>query len=165
MDQAKPEREPDLPGPAPAWKITIPDDLDTTGKAGVGDSWLVYSPLSHPFWAWHFIAMVHLRDVPDQEQDPIKDFAEATHEVMCFAIDPSKDLPDPDNWMEREDGIFLSPPDWVVQFHVHSDQQAQGVLEAIMRAVTGGQSVDSDLRSWWQTSIQATAAHYREGVH
>lgn len=160
----RPKRDPDMPGVAPAWKIDV-GDADPTGKAPVGDSWLLHSPMSHPFWAWHFIAMVHLRDVPGQEKPPHKAFPAASHEIMCFAINPDKPLPDPDDWAARADGIFLSPPDFVVQFEVLSDEHAAGVLDAVMQTAVKGMSVDSDLRSWWDTSIKATAAHYREGVH
>lgn len=167
LAQTKPQRDPDLPGLAPAWKITLPQDaLDAADAAGVGESWLLHSPGSHPFWDWHFLAMVHLRDMPGQTQPPVRHSPEMTHEIMCFAIDPDKPLPDPDYWYIRESpGILLTPPDFVVQFQVGSDEQAEGVLDAVMRTAVSGVSVDSDLRTWWDTSIKATAQHYLEGKH
>lgn len=154
-----------------AWKFPMPaDDSDWRVKAAVDANYLVFAPAAHPYWAWHVILCIALRDVPGQDAPPVKRFEEATHELLVLALSPDNAPPDPRSWpMSGREGRKLNwmmPPDAAVQFQVAHDGHAREIAEVAAKACTSGLLVpDTDHANHWQRSIEATAAHYRDGVH
>jgi hypothetical protein len=109
------------------------------------------------------IACVHLRPIADAPP-AFRRFAEASHEILFAAIDPETyPSADPDQWLG---GVgYLEPLDLVHQVANLTDEQAAGVLNAIVRAIVAGESPDQDFRSHWQRVIEDTADHFRAGIH
>lgn len=171
-------REPDFAGLARVWRIRH----TTEAEAAHGESWgygssslsdyIVNGPY-HPFWSWWYVGLVHLRPL-DGAPPANKQYPEAEYELMCMSLDPDpKDgrpkTPDLDK-IEAGDVLgglpgFLSPPDWIVQFHGVADDQAREVAEHAARAIAHGQSCDSDFRSWWNAAIPNTVKHVRGEPH
>lgn len=164
------EIEPTYDGPVGrAWRLALPDMSDDwRGQVTLDSNFVVFAPQAHPMWSWHIIFAVSLRDVEGQDQTPYKEYKEATHELMVWAIDPNHLAPDPRAWPApgSKDLHLLRPPDCVVQFHVESDDHAVKVVDLCAKACTTGLLVpDSDYALTWRASIRATAQHFRDGVH
>lgn len=167
------EAEPDFTGPfGRAWKFPLPADSDDWRIAvSLDANYLIHAPAAHPFWAWHVLMAVALRDVPGQPP-AVKRSPDMTHELMVFALDPEFPAPDPRVWpMPPDNGEprplqMLQPADAVVQFHVDSDRHATEIVRLAAKACTDGVLVpDSDHRAAWDRTIATTAQHYREGRH
>jgi hypothetical protein len=157
-DSAKPP--PDLPsiydGPFRVWDV--PSAKTQPHMLGV---WLVDAPGAHAFWRCWQIYLVHLRD--DENLRPArKQFPEATHEVISFALDPSTE-PDP---RHAETFVRLSPIDFAVQFSAKSDETARRVMDALLKAVSDGRvSPDTDWRRFWEETLKGTAECLDSGQH
>jgi hypothetical protein len=122
----------------------------------------VHQPGAHPWWSWYAIAGVSLRE-QEGTPAPVLRFPSATHEFMVLALDPGKPLPQIRNW---EGASYLKPFDLVHQVELPGDEQAQEIVDLIVRrAVCDGMSLDEDNRARWQRSLDTTAQHYREGRH
>jgi hypothetical protein len=159
--------EPTYSGPGgKAWRfVKPPADDNPRQQITVGDSWLVFAPEAHPLWSWHAIMAVALRDV-EGLAPANKSYPEAEFEIMIFALNPERPLPDPRVWPEPGDLSVLEPEDVAVQFDGVTDAQAAEILELCARACTAGYLVpDSDYRTAWKDSIAATVSHYAEGRH
>lgn len=165
-------RPPDFSGQARAWKVRQTPE----GELAHAEEWgyvsaslgqyFIHGPY-HPFWSWWMIGLIHLREIegcpPAQKHYP-----EAEYEIMCVSLSPEPEagkplVPDLAR-LELGDGdarpVFMSPPDWVVQFDGVDDEQAREVLRLAARAVAeGGVSCDSDMRSWWKRAIPNTVKH------
>jgi hypothetical protein len=109
-----------------AWKLAIQTQhVDQTATLSF---WLIDAPHSHPFWPWHVLALVHLRDIEGQSKPAHKRYPEAEYELLILAIDPEVCPPDPDDY---DGGFTLSPPDVMEQFDVKgSDRDAIRIVEA-----------------------------------
>jgi|KBSSwiStaDraftv2_1062776.scaffolds.fasta_scaffold00388_42 hypothetical protein len=156
------ERAPDAEGVGRAWRITLTGQH--VDQSACVRSYVVHAPHGNPMWPWYMIACVHLRDVQGQSRPPHRQFTEASHEYLFLAIDP-KTYPNvhPDDW---KGGVqWLTPVDLVHQVANLTDPQASGVLDAIVNRIVTGASPDQDWRSMWRTAIDATAEHYRAGIH
>jgi hypothetical protein len=171
-------REPDFSGIAKVWQIRHQPEM----KTAHADSWgyasgslcdfIVHGPY-HPLWSWWYIGLVHLR--PIEGAPPAnKQYPEAEYELMCLSLNPRGEsgrpkIPDLEKLEagDVEHGLpgFLTPPDWVVQFHGVTDEQARKIATIAVKIIAEGQSCDSDFRQWWKHSISETARHYREGLH
>lgn len=166
-------REPDLQGAAArAWRLRRTPEARAAHEASFGypdaslADWIVNGPY-HPFWSWWYVGLVHLREVPGAPPAS-KRYPEAEYEILCLSLNPKPedgrpDVPDIDK-VEAGDAVgglpgFLSPPDWVVQFHGVSDEQAIEVGEHVANAIVQGRSCDSDFRSWWEAAIPNTVKH------
>lgn len=125
-------------------------------------AWLVHCPGAHAAWSWWTMSVVHLRPI-EGARPAEKQYPEAEYEFSIITLDPSHAPSDPRDWTAMR---FLTPLDAVVQFHGVTDAQAEGVLEAAVRAVMSGHvSPDQDFRGFWERSIPATARHFQEGAH
>lgn len=115
--------------------------------------WLVHAPwMSAGIWHWHYVGLIHLRDLPGQSKAPHLHFPEATHEVMAFAVDPETQ-PDlsASEWVPLH---FLSPASIVQQFAAENDAAALGAIEAALHTVKDGiMTLESDGRSAWQNLL------------
>lgn len=165
-------RNPDYSGIAKVWRISLTEHAQ---KAHI-ESWgypssslvdFVINGPYHPFWSWWYLGLVHLRDIPGAPP-PKKSYPDAQYEIMCLSLNPKPEgdrpkVPDIDKieMGDIEHGLpgFLSPPDWVVQFHRVDDEQAIEVAELAAKAIANGQSCDSDYRSWWNVAISNTVKH------
>lgn len=143
---------------AKVWNVTefvraAPDKLmqSPLDDATLG-AWLTFAPWMVPFgaWTWHYSAVIHLRDLPGQSRAPTLRFADATHEFLSLAVDPSTppDLCDVGNWRNMK---FLSPLSIVQQFHAGSDADALARVEENFRLVVRGRlTLESEGRSAWE---------------
>ena len=171
-------REPDYDGVAKVWRINRTQQVIGAHRQswGYADSsladWIVHGPY-HPLWSWWYVGVVHLRDIPGAPP-PHKQYTEAEYEIMCLSLNPNPhdNRPSTPDLVQIEAGDihgglpgFLTPPDWVVQFDGVTDEQAVKVGDAAMRAISRGQSCDSDFRAWWTSAIKATAQHFADGIH
>jgi hypothetical protein len=173
-------RDPDLTGPATrAWRVLQNQEQEERhvrefgyGHAGVGADWIVNGPY-HPFWSWWYVSVVHLRPL-DGAPPPHIAFAGATHEIMCFSLNPDpKDgrpkVPDIDKLDagDAEHGLpgFLQPPDFTTQVILLDDDQAKQLGDLVVRHIVEGNSCDSDYRGYWIRLIAKTAEHFRLGGH
>lgn len=166
-------RGPDKNGVARAWK------LDTTElKTAIGGeapdaevaTWLVNGSF-HPFWSWWQVGVVTLDDIPGFPPAN-RQYPEAQWEFSITSLNagPRCDLIEVDiDALERGEipavPGHLTPQDVVVQFHGVTREQAATICELAVAAIVGGQSCDSDFRSWWKNAITKTVEHYVLGVH
>src|SRR6266516_305077 len=132
------------------WEFAAPspDTDDPRMACAIGRAYLIFAPQAHPFWSWHALLGVALRDVPGVPPAHRK-YPEAEYELMVWAIDPERTPPDPREYIfgdaQRKPGMFLQPPDVIVQFHGTGDDGAAEVLRLCARAVADGVLVpDSD---------------------
>jgi hypothetical protein len=155
-----------------AWKFPMSDDDgDWRLAVSLDANYLIHAPSAHPFWAWHVLMAISLRDI-DGQPAARKRYPDATHELMVYALDPNHPPPDPREWpLPPDDGSprplqLLQPPDVVVQFHVDTDEQATEIATLAAKACTTGLlAPDEDHRGAWEDTIATTAQHYREGRH
>lgn len=165
-------REPDYKGLARVWRLKHNDRMQAAHSESWGyessslADWVINGPY-HPFWSWWYLGLVHLRDIPGAPPAN-KQYPEAQYELMCMSLnpDPKDDRPKVPDIEKIESGDihgglpgFLTPADWVVQFHRVNDKQAIEVAELAASAIAHGQSCDSDFRSWWETAIPNTVKH------
>ena len=118
--------------------------------------WLVQGAF-HPAWNQWIVACITLADSPGFP--PAKrHYPEAEHEIDILSLNPEHPF------IEGEELHWLTPPDLTCQFDGVTDAQATEVVEGMVRAILSGEaSPDSDWRSWWETSIAATVAHFKAG--
>lgn len=117
--------------------------------AGLG-VWWVCAPWMAPMgaWHWHYVSLIHLRDIPGQSRPATLRFAGATHEVIAYAIDP---LTPPDPQSDDLTGLrYLNPVSIVQQFKAETDAKALEMVECCLDlCVEGRLSVEADGRSAW----------------
>lgn len=171
-------RDPDFAGVARAWRLKKSPEMEQAHVDSFGHEsssladWVVNGSY-HPFWSWWYIAVIHLRDIPNAPPAN-KQYPEAEYEFMILSLDPRPEARnggkvdvDKIEQGDIEGGLpgFLSPPDVVFQFHGVTDEQAIKVGEAAIRAIVNGHSCDSDFREWWKVSLSKTVEHFVLGVH
>ena len=152
-------RKADKHGPGgSAWRCGIkPTTKDH--EAGLG-SWIIHQPGVHAFWSYWIVALVHLRPI-ESVRPAHKAYPEAEYEMLCLSLNPEHDPPDPDGGEELH---FLTPPDWVHQFHGVTDTQAVEMFERLVEeCVAGRLAADSDFGERWKASIWATVEHLTTG--
>lgn len=154
---------------ARAWKVAIPEAYTGASVA----NWFVNGPF-HPLWRWWYVSCIHLRDIPGGVPTSMS-FPEATHEMLILSLNPGDDLehpvpPDIDaleagsTKLEAMPGILV-PPDLTHQVRLDSDEQAAEITGLMVEhMVAGTASPDQDFRPWWETVLDTTARHYREGL-
>jgi hypothetical protein len=155
------DRKPDHSGVASAWKMEF-GDYARPEQAATLNGYVINGPY-HPFWKWWMVAVIHLREI-DGVPSANKQYPEAEYEFMILSIDPERNQPDPDKPFPQDVG-YLQPPDCVVQFHGVTDEQAAEICQMSARAISMGQSCDSDFRSWWESAIKNSVKHVRGEPH
>lgn len=127
-------------------------------------AYLIRAPYAHPFWDWHVLAVIHLRDHPDYGPARHIAFPGASHEVLVTALNPERDgLVNPDDASSWD---HMNPHDFVGQVMLADDVQAARLAELLAFAVADGNLVpDSDHREWWKQVLATTAEHVRLGGH
>ena len=146
---------------ASIWKLNIPPQTPAQ-EASLG-AYLIKSKgrIFHLLWDRWQLTVIHLRDLPGIKS-AVKNFPEATHEIVVASIDPDTPPIDTDNPTNVR---WLQPIDQMVQFEVPNDASALSLAEKLLQLITRGElSPDSDYRSAWQHLITGTAEHYR-GEH
>lgn len=156
-------RAPDFKGPCgSAWRVTLPATHERPDTTATLACWLLTIPGAHPAWSSYWLAAIHLRDIPGVAP-AVKRYPEAQHELMLYALDPEKPLPDPDDAL-RVRPAFLMPPNLVEQFHGVTDEQAATIVELLARGfVDGHANPDTDFRSHTQGVLRATVEHFAAG--
>jgi len=144
------------------WKVATPSKLRKLDHAATLGTWVLTVPGAHPFWHSYWLSAVHLRDIPGAPP-AAKHYPEATHEIMLFALDPDKSLPDPDDG-DNFHPAFLTPANLVEQIHGVTDEQATSITEKLGRSfVDGICSPDTDFRSHTQQILRNTVEHFITG--
>lgn len=125
------------------WTVLCSDE-DPNKQFDCG-MWLIWAPWAHPFWQYHWISVVHLREVEGRDKPKIK-FEGATHECICFAQNP--------NVQPRIHPLvnsMLEPLNFAEQFKAQNDAHANEKVEKLVKLVGEGRlSPDSDFRSAWR---------------
>jgi len=111
--------------------------------------WLVHAPWMHPAWSWHYVGLVHLRDLPGQSKRPVLTVDGATHEFLVMAVDPSQTIDlGADKWEPLK---LLSPISIVQQFVAAGDAKALERVEDCLALVARDiVTLDSDGRHMWR---------------
>jgi hypothetical protein len=140
------------PAPAnPAWTATVV-------------VWLLQIPRVHPAWDCFMLSVVHLREIPGTPP-AVKQFPEATHELLLFALDPNVSPIDPTNCADFR---RLTPINYVGQVQLDTDDQAITLADRVARACLH-QALPVELggimgaRQFWDQSLEVTAMHLRNG--
>lgn len=141
--------------------VPLPGEAMTRGCIA---QWLLDAPGAHPHWRYHVLTVVHLRPLEGIPEASVQ-FPGASHEMQVLALDPTKDdVVDSADWSTMTH--WMTPPDVVVQFIVGDDADARKVARLAAHAVAQGRLVpDSDYRTHWEQTIQATSEHVRLGEH
>lgn len=155
---------PEFSGVAHVWPVTIATTDDPRAETTIG-TWLIFAPSAHPFWSWHVMFMMALREHPGVPPAKLQ-FPGAAYEVLVLALDPDKPVPDPRATTPGAVAHML-PPDAAVQIiDPGGDDRAREILRAVAQAVAGGTLIpDSDYAEFWRESLTATAEHFAEGRH
>jgi hypothetical protein len=116
--------------------------------------WFVHAPWMAPLcaWHWHYVGLIHLRDLPGQSKPAVHTLAGSTHELIVLALDPQfkPDL----NAAEWEQPKFLSPVSIVQQFIAANDAEAlKRIEEGLALCVEGRLSLESDGRLPWRNLL------------
>jgi hypothetical protein len=106
--------------------------------------WVLYAPWAHPVWPYHFLALLHLRELPGMPAAKIL-LPGATHEVLLMALDPGK-TPDLVNPLASH----LKPLNYTGQFISVDDNVARAKCErAVDEVLSQRMSPDTDYRGQW----------------
>lgn len=142
-------RKSDFSGPyGEAWRLDIDkisESMKVTNHCIVG-AWVVHAPLSHPFWPWYRLILIHLR-AGEQLKAPMIYLRGATHEFCIEALDPEHYPPSVDEMPSRT----LSPMNFASQLICTGDRAAVTTIEylAITDIVVGKLNPDTDgIRGW-----------------
>jgi hypothetical protein len=148
-----------------AWKV----DLATYRHKRVESQatlacWILNCPGAHLLWSWWLLSVIHLRNIEGAKPANVR-LPGATHEVIVASLNPDYPPPNPKAFGD-EDIRILIPIDVTEQFTVGSDVEANEVCDlAAFACCAGTLSPDQDFRAAWSRHLQATAEHYRSGVH
>lgn len=158
-------RAPDFKGPCgSAWRVALPTQHERPDTTATLAMWLLTIPAAHPAWHSYAMAVIHLRDIPGV-RPAVKRIPDATHEVMLLALDPGKDLPDPDDGDNFRPALLL-PPNLEEQMPALSDAQAVSLAESLARGfVDGMANPDTDARRHTQALIRRSVEHMVLGGH
>lgn len=158
-------RPPDLgrAGTRAAWRV----NRDRALQAGPLDwqaslaGWILECRGDAPFWAWSFwsISVVHLRPLPGVRPAQLQ-YDGAQYEIVSAAIDP--EVADPVEACESGAGArFLSPLDFVIQFHGVDDAGAVSAAERCVEdSVRGMLSPDRFFKSAWKSVLASHGAKF-----
>jgi len=161
-------RDPDLASVSgQAWHIRLRHDQGKPDWDANVSNWIVNCPWAHPFWNAYLVAACHLRPI-EGTKPPFKQFADATHELSVFALSPEVDIDI--NGMERnplfEVVRILTPANLVYQCRGVTDEQMAEITRLLVTAFVHAQeSPDTDFSVRTRQTLDATVAHYQEGVH
>lgn len=116
--------------------------------------WLVHAPWMHLAWSWHYVGLIHLRDLPGQSKPPTLKFRGATHELFVCAVSPDIKV-DPATCAGLR---FLTPASIVQQFTAEDDAIALTTVEKLLQLCTcGSLTLDSDGRKAWSRLLGPTS--------
>lgn len=161
--------EPTHTGAARAWRVDLvqlraniaqdPRVQQAQADDATVCAYVIEAPWAHPFWHSYYLFCVHLRDLPGQSQPPIKKFAEVTHEVALYALNPDRPRQALVDGRDMRPGrSFLHPVNYVGQFVAEDDAMAAGVVDrAVIDICNGLLSPDTDFRSQW---VARFGGHY-----
>lgn len=128
---------------ASARKVKGVDPRDDATLAG----WIVEAPWAHLAWHSYFIALVHLRPLPDARKT-IFYFPDASHEFWVYALDPSR--PRQPAIVGAEMPAFLTPCNFATQRKHGSDTEALAEIERAVKDIVDGRlSPDTDFLAEW----------------
>lgn len=146
----------------------IPEEVYVEGTCQIA-GWVITSPLWHPLWSQYFLGAVSLRDVPGQPP-AVKQFPEATHEIMVLTLNPDHGPFDADRIGPEHKLRFLMPGNVVHQV-ISTDEQVEEITALLANAVVHGMlcpetaGAGFTVREAWASSIEQTLDHYRDPHH
>ena len=131
-------------------------DVGEDGNPFSVQRWIIKAPWMHMCWEYHYVGLIHLRDVEGHEPANIQ-FQGATHELIVLAMNPDAEP----SFSEPQ---FLTPISIAQQFVAENDAEALEKIEFLLNPIAEGRlSVDSDFRSTWQHMLLDHDIHfYRE---
>lgn len=109
--------------------------------------WLIDDAASHPIWNQYYVHLVHLRGVGPEGNPPKKGIPDATHEWLCFALNPDHRVEPVEQWSEDWQVAVLMPPNMGYHIVAENDAEAMQRVDAALRLAP---SLDTDFRSWWR---------------
>lgn len=116
-----------------AFKVVLPPLADRPPDTIASlDCWNMVLPGDHAFWDRYSITACSLADFPGV-QPAKKQFPEATHEILVFAIDPKC----PQDVFERGENWILTPQNHHVQC-VATDESCNKAIEELARLFVDG---------------------------
>lgn len=132
-------------GTRAAWRLRAVNAVKWPAALG---AWIVEARGDHVAW-WHWgVTLIHLRDVPGTTP-AMKRYDKAEYELVSAALDPAG----VDHVGEFEAGrplMFMTPVDWVLQFHGVDDERAVMAVQCAVVACTEGiLSPDHDWKRIW----------------
>ncbi|MEA2497111.1 MAG: hypothetical protein QOJ29_5022 [Thermoleophilaceae bacterium] len=161
----------DLRGPfGRAWHSRYeisPGDPDPSAKATIDMGWLIFCPGAHILWSWWALVVVSVTDI-EGFPPAHKQYPQAEYELICGALDPDAELPNPYSPIEVPKYRFMHPLDHVLQFHdvPGGDVGARELAMLFASACCKGMlSPDQDFRAAWQESLRLSLEHLRYGGH
>lgn len=142
-----------------AWKLDL-DALAAKVKLDRKDDatvavWIVEAPYAHPVWHSYFMALIHLRPMPDKRKTIIY-LEGATHEIWLYAMDP---IVDRELYLRGEKqpdgrGILLTPKNFAAQFIADSDEAAEDRAKAALYGILAGTlNPDTDNFQAWRDTF------------
>lgn len=166
---------------ARAWLFTVTPEERALKPHGL-DAYLIHQPGVHMLWSWWFLSGC---DLYESKGDPkkwgtkpaVKHGADVTHEFICFALNPETGFfagtEPPDGWdatthdtPSRVGKHLMTPQEFVHQERLRDSDQANEIMRLFVKAVCDGHTAaDSDFRSHNIRMLQATAEHFRAGLH
>lgn len=142
---------PTLTGPGgKAWEI---DKAATLKAAGIDPkrdatvmSHIVEASWAHPAWHSYWIAICHLRPMPDARETKIY-LEGATHEIWVWALNPEASR---EKMITTGRPEVLSPINFAAQFvEPHDAAAMERGLKAVQAIIAGELSPDTDFRQMW----------------
>ena len=121
-----------------------------------GKTWIVEAPWAHPVWDNYVVLLYDL--TTDTGSAPAIHREGMTHELMVFALDPSKPIDPPSH--------MLRPANHGYQFKADSDEAAtERVVNLLEEIEVKHLSPDTDFRTMWDVRFpDGVSLHMKGGA-
>jgi hypothetical protein len=133
-----------------AWRIERERYLERVHPGKVDatvEMWVIEAPWAHPVWHSYWAILMHLRPL-EGVGDPKLYRPDATHELIIFALDPSKPRA---ATVDGRDGAYrLEPANFAAQLVEPSDEAARTRVEGAIDLIIAGElNPDTDAMRQW----------------
>ena len=127
------------------------------GERAWGMTWGINAPGYHPLWHQYLLFLYDLT-TPLKQASKIY-LPGATHEMILYAVDPDKPLPQPPEKLMPENNTsvrfgILTPANYGYQFRASNNATAQQRIQKLVdHIVQGTLSPDTDFRTHWDSVL------------